>query len=271
MNLEEFAFPPGHPVYGKPTEMRRWPDALTGLTPRAFTPPQPPGAPQPSVIREPLGLFVNGHPSVSIYQNASGNLVERIRLRSQYAQGIDLSEITSLARRAFDAIKRLSLGPYDHKALRKMGHPYGYGERGSSPSMARLSDRRRIPSFTVAQRRGARAAVPNRSVINTDGGLLARSWGYTVNRTPDGADIFLYNTAKSQAGASYPWFLTHGTYKLQPHGPLPVVTDEMLPAIHGAWTEGARAAAAKQRGLEQQFGGDALGEQQTRADAGGFA
>ena len=271
MRLAEFAFPPGHPVYFKPPDMTRWPDALPGLKPRAFTPPQPPGAPTPAEIREPLGMFVTGHPSVSVYQNAQGNLVERIQLRSQYAQGIDLGEITALSRRFFEAIKRLSLGPYDHKALRRMGYPYGYGERGSVPSMARLANPRRIPSFTIRQRRGARAAVPNRSVINTDGGLLARSWGFTVNATPTGADIFFYNTAKSRGGASYPWFLAHGTYKMQPHGPLPAVTEEMLPAIQVAWRQGAQAAASQQRGLEQQYGAGAVVAQQAKADAGGFA
>lgn len=270
MNVREWVFyQKDHPVYERPQADTRWIAPLAGFKPRAYTPPRPPGAPAPYPTAEPLRMDMVGHPSVNLTMSGQGNTVLTMHLRSAYASQIDLTQIKALARDCWMAMKRLSHGPYSLKDLRKMGHPYGFGAT-TTPSWQRLNNPRAIPSFSIGQRRGARAAVPNGAVINRQSGLLERSWHYSVMPWAEGVNVVFWNTAKSKEGAAYPWFLAHGTVKMQPHGPWASVTEELLPDIQNAWRQGARDASMRQRAIDRQFGEDATDASFANYEAGGF-
>jgi len=271
MRLQEWQFLEEHPIYEREWQETRWPAALPGMRPRAYLPYVPPGRTMPMAgVREPLLMEMVGHPSVDIHQAASGNTVQTVHLQSIYAPYIRLDRMRDFARRWVEALRRLSRGPYSQKDLREMGHPYGFGVPGSKASWVRLGTPRVIPSFPVGTRRGARAAVPNRAVINLQSGDFESHWRWSVLRWGEGITLNFWNEAKSKEGAPYPWFLSHGTVKMQAHGPWPYVAEELLPQVQNDWRQGAAEAARALAAAEGQFGEEPVAKTEQDFEAGGF-
>ena len=208
MRLEEWEYYADHPVYERPWRDTRWVAPLESMRPRAYLPYVPPGRNMPTEgTHEPLLMEMIGHPSVTVQQTSEGNTVQTVHLYSRYAPYIRLDQIRNMARRWRQALQRLSHGPYTLGELRDMGHPYGYGTT-TKISWQRLGTPRKIPSFGIGTRRGARAAVPNRAVINLQNGKLERSWRFSVMTWSGGVTMNFWNEAKSERGsAPYPWFL----------------------------------------------------------------
>ena len=270
MNLQEWVFPEGHAVYFREPFERRWTAPPPLMQPRAYLPSIPPGAPMPRDVREPLLMQMVGHPSVDIHQSGQGNTVQTVRLRSAHAAQIDLAGIRRLAQEWIEVLRRLSRGPYDRKALRRMGHPYGYLPGGSA--MPRLGHGKALPTFSRALRRQAppRAPVPNRAVINIDSGELERAWRFSVMVWYGGVTLNFWNEAKTDEGAPYPWFVMHGTVMAQAHGPLPYVAEQLLPEVQNEWRQGAAAAARAEAALSAQFPQEQIAAQEQQFDEGGF-
>lgn len=271
MRIEEWEFATAHPAYERPRQDTRWIAPLPGMRPRAYKPYVPPKAPMPTEgITEPLAMWMEGFPSADIHQTATGNTVQTVRLHSRWAQQMDLTPIRNMARLWYEGLRRLSRGPYSLEMLRRMGHPYGYGERGAMPSWRRLSAPRQIPGFKGKYRRGARGFVTNRAVINRQSGQLEQGWRFSVLPWHGGVTLNFWNEAKSKTGAPYPWFLSHGTYKMQAHGPWPYVANELMPSLHAAWRKGAQEAARAARDKDAQFGAEKVAAQEAEREAGGF-
>ena len=240
-----------HPVYTRPATATRW--AFTdprframqyvarGVVAKATDYP----------VTEPLRTEMVGHPTVTVQQDpATQNTVQTIRLRSKYAQHVDIEPIRQLAMRCFFYLRELSKGPYQPEDLRKMGHPYGYGTRPGKrgpkyTGWERLKHPRRIPTQDVRHQMGLRGSVGNRDVINWVSGTFWKGWRHSVLRWHGGVTINFWNVAKSAAGAPYPWFLFHGTRTMQAHGPWGAISERMVPRIHAAWQSATRQAQAR--------------------------
>lgn len=268
---------PPHPVYaGRAAGETRWPVPLSQMHPRAYTPPQPPGAPVPRPTREPLLMEMLGHPSVDIHVSPEGHTVQTVRLASQYTQNIRIDQIERLAYQWHSALQRLSRGPLTSDDLREMGHPYGYQHARTAkgyvkPTFGTLRKPRTIPGYVGRYRTGARGFVGNRAVINIQSGKLERSWRYSVLRWSGGITLNFWNTAKTERGVNYPWFLAHGTIFMQAHGPWPFVAEQLLPQIQDEWRQGAADAARSADLDEGLYGAAAVAAQDRIAEAGGFS
>ncbi len=265
MRVEEWLFlERTHPVYERPPEAERWPVPLPGLEAAEYREEAVAGEEQPVVV-EPLRMEMVGYRSVTIYRTPGGQTIQKVVLRSRYARFMDLSEIERIAREWFARLMQMSLGPYTLKELRRMGHPYGYGPRGSRPSWHRLLQPRCIPRMgRAAYIAGWRGRVPDRSIINIQTGNLFRSWYYRILPWHGGVTIIWGNRAE------YAWYLVHGTAKMQAHGPWETVARRLLPRLHAAWRRAAQAAWRRLRAQEAQFSADAVAAQRLHAEAGGF-
>jgi len=256
-------------VTERPQSDTRWPVPLPGMVQRAYTPYWPPGAPRPQRLEERPVMQMDGYPSVDIHMSASGNVTQTVRLNSQFSSEIDLSTIRHLSKQWYAALRRMSEGPLQPRDLRRMGHPYGYGDT-STVSWARLRNPRAIPGYSGRNRAGARGMVTNRAVINSVTGNFRDKWRMSVTQQSGGVQLNFWNEARSRAGANYPWFLAHGTIKMQAHGPLEEVARQMLPEVHAAWREGAATAARERAASVAQMGEEGVGRQEAEFEQGGF-
>lgn len=276
MRTQEWEFTEGHPVYRRdPEEDTRWHGALPGMKPRAYTPHTPPDRDIPEPQAEPLLMEQVGFPSVDVHLSPQQNTVQTIRLQTQYMQHMDLDRIRDLDRQWYQALRRMSLGPYSLKRLEAMGHPYGYDHPRSrsghvTPTWGSTKKPRSIPGFKGEKRTGPRGFTPNRSVINIQSGKLYRSWRYSVLPHDQGVTLNFWNEAKSERGAPYPFFLAHGTIFMQAHGPWSYVAEQMMPELHREWRTGAAEAARTAALDEATHGAEAVASQERIHDAGGF-
>ena len=261
--------PPHIAVTERPQADTRWPVPLPGMVQRAYTPYWPPGAPRPQRLEERPVMVMEDYPSVDIHMSGSGNVTQTVRLHSQYTRQMDLSTLRTLAAQWYASLRRMSEGPLQPKDLRRMGHPYGYGDTPVI-SWARLRNPRAIPGYQGRYRAGARGMVTNRAVINSVTGTFRDKWRMSVTMQDGGAQLNFWNEARSERGANYPWFLAHGTVKMQAHGPWEEVARQMLPEVHAAWREGASQAARERRALVSQMGEEGVATQEAQFEAGGF-
>lgn len=272
MRVDEWEFwDRSHPVYERPPGDDRWPVALPGLVPAQYTRRRRPEDTE-DLTFEPLRMAMEHYPSVDVYRTPAGNTVQKVILRSGYAPDIDVSGIERLAREWMRYLRTMSLGPYSLRLLRAMGHPYGYGERGSKRSWERLGSPRAIPRMgRLGYIRGMRGRVSDRSIINLQSGDLWRAWDWRLLRWHGGVTL-LFTNPTPQA-----WWLAHGTIYMQAHGPWATVAQRVLPAMHAAWRQaayeawrrGVQRARAHAAMIEGQFGENAGNEE--AAEAGGFA
>lgn len=259
-----------HPIYDRPEEADRWQFAPEGLETQEYDEPdeeealEAPGG-QPYPQGEALSMDVAGLPSLEWRQGPSGNTILNFRLRSQHARAMDLDPIVDAAREMWRDFRRHSRGPYSLEELADMGHPYGYGERGSTPSWGRLSDPRKVPRYaetlegrkSIGHPRGIRGSVPNMSVVNkqTEGPeSFEQSWRWSYAQRGDGLTLSFWNERKSETGAPIAWFLAHGTIHMQAHGPWETVPRKHWPSIVNAWRQAARKAAQRTALDEGLFG-----------------
>jgi hypothetical protein len=212
---------------------------------------------------------MEGYPSVDIHMSASGNVTQTVRLHSEYARDIDLATVRHLAAQWYAALRRLSEGPLTRRDLRRMGHPYGYGDT-PVVSWGRLRNPRAIPGYQGRYRAGSRGMVTNRAVINSPTGRFRDAWRMSVTIQDGGAQLNFWNEARSDRGANYPWFLAHGTVKMQAHGPWEEVARQLLPEVHSAWRAGASQAARERRALVSQMGDEGVARQEADFEQGGF-
>jgi hypothetical protein len=282
MRIDEWEFADrGHVVYDRPPAATRWPVPLPGFAPAPYRTEQARG--HEGDVIEPLQMDMGGHPSVDLYKAPGGDTIEKVALRTNYMPDIDTSEVEKIAEDMLNRMKDMSQGPYSLAMLAEMGHPYGFGEPGQRlpgggyqpaepPSWERLSRPRKLPSMAEA-RRGFRGRVPDQSIINVQSGNLLQRWSLRVLRWYGGLNLLFSNSA------FYSWFLAHGTYKMQAHGPWGVVLERMLPQLHAAWRRAAyqawRRVVQRQRAeiaaAEGQFGEGAVESLQEQAEAGGWS
>lgn len=272
MRIDEWEFADRtHPVYERPPADTRWPVGLPGQVPAEYTQRWRDLQQDPLTV-EPLQMDTVGYPSVDVYRTPAGRTIQKIILRSQYTQDIDVSGIERLAREWMHYMRFMSLGPYSLRLLRKMGHPYGYGKAGSAPSWERLGAPRRVPRMgRLAYIRGIRGRVSDRSLVNLQSGEFWRAWSWRLLRWHGGLTLLVLNPTPQA------WWLAHGTYRMQAHGPWATVAKRMLPRMHAAWRlaayhawrRGVQRAKALQAALEGQFGEDVDNDE--AADAGGFS
>jgi hypothetical protein len=221
---------------------------------------------QDGLVTETLRMVEAGHPSVEIFQAASGETVQRVTLRSQYTDAIDLTQIRDVAQRWYLALCDASRGPYSLAALRAMGHPYGFGST-AEPSWDRLYEPRNVPRMgRYAYLRGQRGRVSDLSIVNLQSGRFANSWEWRIVYGTQAA-TWGYGVTIERSGAlyidfvnpaPYAWYLAHGTYKMQAHGPWQTASDRMLPQLQTTWRNAARQAwqrgVDEARAMRDQFG-----------------
>jgi len=260
-----------HPVYERPERDREWIAPPLAFRPQEYKTIH---TTQGERTAEPLHMDALGHPSVDLYRTPDGETIERISLKTNYMEGIDLSEVQSIAESMLTAMRDLSQGPYSLADLADMGHPYGYGERGEPVSWRRIRRPRPIPRMgPAAYTSTLRGRVSDYSVINEQTGDLVKSWRLTILKWFGGVNILLRNARY------YAWFLAHGTYKMQAHGPWDVIVKRFLPSLMTAWRRAAyyswrdrmRRLAAETAAMEGQFGVGPSITAEAEFEAGGFA
>jgi len=251
-------------VYERGEEETRWPVPLPGMRAAPYIEEEWKGKPE-ELVTEPLELETIGYPSVDVYRAPSGDVIQKVILRTRYMRWIELDEIEQIIQDWYDLCRIMSLGPYTLKDLEELGHPYGWGERGSKPSWARLRFPRAIPAMGAAAHiRGLRGRVPDRSIVNIQSGAFYESWYTQLLPWYGGVTILIGNRT------FYGWFLAHGTIYMQAHGPWETVARRLLPRMHTAWRRAAYRAWRKKRAAEAQFGEGMMESQQAIYDAGGF-
>lgn len=269
MRIDEWTFfDAAHPVHERPPEDTRWPVALPRMVPDEYLEVE-------GQTVEPLHMDMEGYPSMDLYKGPGGWTIQKAELRtSQDIRDVDLTEIERIAEEWLKHLRTMSLGPYSLKTLREMGHPYGYGERGEPPSWQRLRRPRTIPRALgrQAMRPGFRHPAPDRAFVNLQSGDFYRAWRRLQLQWYGGINLLWINPTRQA------WWLAHGTYKMQAHGPWATVAEELLPRLHAAWRRATYRAWRKQvqrlrqqaAALEGQFGTGAA-EQTPEAAAGGFS
>jgi len=232
----------GAAVVGEPLR-DTYPDSLAG-TRKPDMQASPISTPSQTKFREPLQLAIETMPSAGIWQkDSSGNTVMSIRRRSRFMKMVEyanLDGIRQTAQKMFDWLQGMSVGPYTMKLLRKMGHPYGLGK--VVPSRYKGKTLGNVSRYRTARLTGkpqpnlpTQSKVPDMTVINVQSGKLLRSWRFSVTLDATGLSVNFWNTAKSERGAPYPWFLVHGTTKMQPHGPWAHVAKQFEQELNMAW------------------------------------
>lgn len=268
MRVDEWEFADlTHPVYERePKEEKNWPVPLPGMVADDYRDRE-------GLTVEPLHMSMEGYPSTDLYKGASGDTVQLVHLKTkQDMLDVDQTEIDQIAEEWLKHLRTMSLGPYSLKLLREMGHPYGFGKRGERPSWERLQRPRATPSMGGQRNRGFRAPVPDRSIVNLQSGDMYRSWRRQKLQWYGGLNLLFLNPMH------YAFYLAHGTYKMQAHGPWQAVAQELLPRLHEAWRRATfrawRASMKRKRqeiaALEGQFGAGAA-EPSPAAEAGGFS
>ncbi len=269
MRVDEWEFADAaHPVYERAPQETRWPAALPRMIPDEYMDIE-------GQTVEPLHMSMEGYPSIDLYKGPGGSTIQKAILRTaQDMRDVDLTEIERIAEEWLKHLRTMSLGPYSLKTLREMGHPYGFGERGEPPSWQRLKRPRAIPRAVGRQaiRPNFRQPAPDRAFINLQSGDLYRSWHKMQLQWYGGLNLLWLNSTRQA------WWLAHGTYRMQAHGPWATVAEELLPRLHKAWRRATyrawRAQARRMRqetaALEGQFGMGA-GLPTPEADAGGFS
>ena len=202
-----------------------------------------------TLVTEPLHMETIGYPSVDVYRTPDGDTLQKVLLRTRYMPEIELDEIEQIVADWYDLCRLMSEGPYSSEDLRRMGHPYGYGLRGSAPSWARLRRPRRLPSMgQAAYIPGLRGRVSDQSIVNLQSGTFRESWYTRILRWAGGVTVLIGNRAP------YAWFLAHGTIKMQAHGPWSTVAHRVLPRMNTAWRRAAYRAWRRRRAAEASSG-----------------
>lgn len=249
-----------HPVYTRPEDATSWEFGDKRFrAPEYVTPPTQTDRPvkEQFPTSERLGMEMIGAPSVTVYQHeTSANTIQMVRLNTRYMDEVNLDAIRPLVRQWWELLREMSTGTVTTKDLRKAENPYGYGptpseirkmmRKGKPPPAERtwelLKHPRKLPAQGRRHFRGIRGSVANRDIINRQSGTLYDRWNHTIVRRDDGITLLFYNTAKSESGAPYPWFLFHGTIYMQAHGPWGVVAQRLLGKLHAAWIRECREA-----------------------------
>ncbi len=234
-DLWSYAF--DSPVYERPLDVTRWPVPLSGTQAAGYVPWMVPvKVPQ----REPLGLTVVGHPSVTIRrEGADGPTAQEITLQTSHPERLsqaDLRALVPIVEQWVAFCRNMSQGSLGRTELRRLGHPYGY--RAGPTAWQRLGPPRGSGQLFRSgwHRKGVQGAVPPLSVINRDSGWLAENWFGEVRMTSTGAQVRVVNLA------SYSWFLAHGTYKMAAHGPWTEAVNRYLADLQQAWRNLVRRA-----------------------------
>lgn len=269
MRVSEWEFADrNHPVYGRPEEAANWQFGPAGMRPLPYH------EDEQGTVTEDLRMEMEGHPSVDIYQAPSGSTIQSVQLHSKYSPEIDLKLVEAAAREWYEDLTRLSFGPYSLSDLREMGHPYGYGDKREPYTWERLHRPRAIPRMGAHLRSmGYRKGMPDRSVVNRQSGRFSESWNLRVLRWMGGVNVLFINSAP------YSWFLAHGTYKMQAHGPWPYAATYHIGALmkawrlaaYRAWREGVQRARNAEAAMQGQFGEEAQASADLEAEAGGFS
>lgn len=236
-----------HPVYQRAPWETRWGYALEGFRAAGYVP----WMVSPRVnTREPLKLVEEGHPSVTARREGTdGPTVQEISLQSAYAEELDdstIAEIRRLAAQWYETLRALSRGPLTLADLRDMGHPYGYGEKPGGHPREGMRGKKSHPALFGSgwHAKGVRGAVPPLSVVNLQSGDFYEGWSWEVERTPTGILLRFIQAVP------YAWYLIHGTYRMQAHGPWKEAADRYLGRVQQIWTQGAREASRRRRALE---------------------
>ncbi|RYF49450.1 MAG: hypothetical protein EOO38_07870 [Cytophagaceae bacterium] len=168
-------------------------------------------------ILEQNQLRVLGRPSINVRRRPSG-ATEVVLRRNVASMPIWEEDDTAFVERWGEAVlmqlQSMSRGPYSLGLLRRLGHPYGYDRASDKPT---LRSPRTVPRSaagrSIAHPPKVRGSVPTLSVINSQSGLLQRSWTWSWTRDDTGITLSFVNTAP------YAWLLARGTQRKQPHGP----------------------------------------------------
>jgi len=257
-----------HPVYERPPEVQGWPYALGGLQPAAYQ------TADMGIVSEPLEMATAGHPSTSIYREDEAT-VQEIVLHTRYMDWMvpaDEAWIEQAAQQWVYLMHTMSQGPYSLSELREMGHPYGYGGPHTEkvPTWERLSRPRKTPSMGLfaGNVKGTRGRVSDLSIINVQTGTLDAAWRYELEWGEGTVRLRIVNATPAA------WFLSHGTVKMQAHGPWQTAQERLLPGIMSAWRTRAGAAWRRSQGradaLVGQFGTEAMMADATWREAGGW-
>lgn len=193
---------------------------------------------------------VMGSPTAKVLRGANGEaivLLQRRTAHSAFVTNSDLTPLREVMRRVKQDAISLSQGPLSLKALGAMNHPYGRGPW--SPSGYRRGKLGRLQAGVRMSRSPSRGGVRNTAVINRQSGALQGKWHYRVQRSKQGVDMILYNTAE------YAAYLALGTTRMKAHGPFTSAFLRQFGTINMAWLQITRNAwrrrqAAAAAGLE---------------------
>ena len=236
-----------HPANDRPPEIEAWPYPSPGFQPAKY------GEDEAGYATEDLQMASIGHPSQTLYQNSAEETIDEFRLNSQATSNADLSAIERDADQMLQVARAASMGPYSRKDLHQMGHPYGWGYPSELVSWGKLTRPRAIPAMgRHANLKGTRGRVANRDMLNFDPDVgathLKDQWFIEVIPDREGVTIRLGNRAP------YAWFLSHGTVKMQAHGPWSMITDRFLSQLQSDWRQVSRAAWRQRRTDAAMFG-----------------
>jgi hypothetical protein len=204
-------------------------------------------------IQQPLLMDVTGMPSFHLYQHAtSGNFVMSLQRKTQYMSDVqpgDLAGIRALGDAMYEMLKHMSQGPYKTPTLRAMGHPYGFDQKPGGEVVGRRIARSVRGVGSIGHVRGVRGSVPDRTVVNEQSGEFLRSWRWNYTLSADGAHLNFWNTAKTDPRSGNPisigWLLSHGTTRMQPHGPFTYVAAVFVGQFNAEWTRVTQRAFAR--------------------------
>lgn len=190
---------------------------LTAPSPvqRAVNPSQ--RAPEPFKRAKPVGFSTAGFDAggagrIRIFRVNGGVSVE-VQLTTKYAPLLTkplLAPIYAVLKKMVRTAVNLSQGPLKLPVLRKMGHPYGKGQRRGLGRLTRI------------------AGVGNIEVVNKQSGRFASKWKGELDIEFGGVTLKLMNTSKV---AQY----LLGTKKMRRHGPWTAAVERHMSELKREW------------------------------------
>lgn len=199
-------------------------------------------------------VSVSAFPSTRIVQNSNKSTVIEVVRRSDYLDDFtrrDWDQIRELGNEILQELINYSQGTYSSKDLRKAGHPYGWQRSAVGRSALGRKVPRRLGDASIGHVKGVRGSVPTMSVINRQSGKFAESWQFRIKKVDDGYILQFANTAKTDKGAPYPWFLAHGTTRMQPHGPWTEVPSRYMSRIDSVHQKAVQQAYQRYRAMTE--------------------